>query len=149
MSAACQQVGDKIAAAGSGGPGPRILTFGEALFTFKSSVSIPVPGGGDTASLCLRAIGGSELNVAVALARLGHDVEWTSVLPTGPLGDEVLVAARRAGVGVSMVPRRDGEIGTLHVVAGSKAPFYQRSHSVSVPSPPVAGALCGIFGRSG
>jgi len=106
-----------------------ILAFGEALLTFKSDPAAVV-GGGATASACLRAVGGSELNVAVALAHLGLDVEWASVLPEGALGGEVIEVAKRAGVGVDAVYRRNGDIGTLHVLPGATAPIYQRSRSV-------------------
>lgn len=43
-------------------------------------------------------IGGSELNVACLLARLGRRVAWVSRLPEGPLGRAVDGEARRHGV---------------------------------------------------
>lgn len=107
-----------------------VLCFGEALLTYKFDPSAPVPGGGDTASVCLRAVGGSELNVAVALSRIGVRSAWASVLPTGGLGDDVLDVAAAAGVDTSLVARRAGDIGTLHVRRGTHAPLYQRSRSV-------------------
>jgi hypothetical protein len=108
-----------------------VLCFGEALLTYKFDPSAPVPGGGDTASVCLCAVGGSELNVAVALSRIGVRSAWTSVLPTGGLGDDVLEVAAASGVDTSLVARRAGDIGTLHVRRGTQAPLYQRSRSVS------------------
>src|SRR5271156_140471 len=43
-------------------------------------------------------IGGSELNVACVLARLGRRTAWVSRLPEGPLGRIVEGEARRHGV---------------------------------------------------
>jgi 2-dehydro-3-deoxygluconokinase len=48
-------------------------------------------------------IGGSELNVACVLARLGHSTAWVSRLPEGPLGRIVDGEARRHGVDTSFV----------------------------------------------
>ena len=48
----------------------------------------------------MRSVGGDELNVLVALARLGYPTRYASVLPEGPLG-AVVGACRgpRAGSG--------------------------------------------------
>jgi 2-dehydro-3-deoxygluconokinase len=48
-------------------------------------------------------IGGSELNVACVLARLGRRAAWVSRLPEGPLGRIVDGEARRHGVDTSFV----------------------------------------------
>jgi 2-dehydro-3-deoxygluconokinase len=48
-------------------------------------------------------IGGSELNVACVLARLGRKVAWVSRLPDGPLGRIVDGEARRHGVDTNWV----------------------------------------------
>jgi 2-dehydro-3-deoxygluconokinase len=48
-------------------------------------------------------IGGSELNVACLLARLGRRAAWVSRLPVGPLGRMVDGEARRHGVDTSHV----------------------------------------------
>lgn len=48
-------------------------------------------------------IAGSELNVAVLLARLGLSAVWVSRVPKGPLGRLVLTRARAQGVDVSRV----------------------------------------------
>jgi hypothetical protein len=114
----------------------QVLCFGEALLTFKYDPSASVPGGGDTATACLRAVGGSELNVAVALSRIGVRSAWASVLPTGGLGDDVIEVADGAGVDTSHVIRHAGDIGTLHLRRGEQAPLYQRSRSVRLASQP-------------
>src|SRR3989442_12643951 len=48
-------------------------------------------------------IGGSELNVACLLSRLGRRTAWVSRLPEGPLGRIVDGEARRHGVDTSFV----------------------------------------------
>ena len=72
-----------------------MLTFGESLLTSK-----PAPSTAPTALLAdgctaqLQAVGGAEMNTAVALARTGCSAGWVSVLPHGPLGDLVARVAR-------------------------------------------------------
>ena len=44
------------------------------------------------------AIGGTESNVAVALARLGRPVAWLSALPRNPWGRRIAGELRRHGV---------------------------------------------------
>ncbi len=74
--------------------------------------------------------GGDELNVAIALAKLGHgSVSWASVLPTGPLGDVVLEAARSHKVDTSQVSRVEGDIGIFTVLPEKKTVHYQRRHA--------------------
>ena len=113
-----------------------LVTFGEAMLTYK-----PVPPStcNDTplttgASLVVQAVGGAELNTAVAASLVGKKAAWASVLPAGPLGKVVVDAAAAAGLELAApyVITADGAtIGTVHVVddgAGSR-PHYQRSHS--------------------
>ncbi len=106
-----------------------VVAFGEAVLTYKPA------GAGDGSQLArpmLQAVGGAELNVAVALARAGGRADWVSVLPLGPLGEIVLSAALEAGVNTSAVDLVGGcDIGTLHVVEGETGPtpHYQRRRS--------------------
>ena len=115
-------------------PCAALLTFGEALLTYKAP-PVPAPQGVPGASTVIQAIGGSELNVAVALAQLGSpsaSAAWVSVLPTGPLGDLVVNTANAVGVDTSTVVRMpDSDIGTLHVVDDGTGPrpHYQRHRS--------------------
>ena len=75
------------------------LTLGETL------VRLSPPGMQrlDQARLFEVGIGGSELNVACLLARLGRRAAWVSRLPLGPLGRIVAGEARRHGVDMSLV----------------------------------------------
>jgi sugar/nucleoside kinase (ribokinase family) len=96
----------------------RLLTFGEAMLRFA-----PLPAGDvempdASAGVFLRSVGGDELNVAVATARLGCPApQWVSALPTGPLGDAVSTCGTAAGVDMSCVVRvPDAELGTFYVL---------------------------------
>lgn len=75
------------------------LTLGETLIR----LSPPAMQRLDQARLFEVAIGGSELNVACLLARLGRRVAWVSRLPRGPLGRIVDGEGRRHGVDMSHV----------------------------------------------
>lgn len=62
------------------------------------------PGCGLGSSVLLRkSIGGSEVNVALTLARLGHRVGWAGAVGDDPFGHEGVRTLRGAGVDVSRV----------------------------------------------
>lgn len=63
--------------------------------------------------------GGAEANVAVSLARLGHDAVMVSTLPSGPLGDAALGELRRHGVDTRSIRRRDGRMGVYYMASGA------------------------------
>jgi 2-dehydro-3-deoxygluconokinase len=64
-------------------------------------------------------IGGSELNVACLLARLGRRAAWVSRIPEGPLGRIVDGEARRHGVDTRFVRRMPGaRLGLMFFEAG-------------------------------
>ena len=113
-----------------------LVTFGEAMLTYK-----PVPPSTHNgpplttgASLVVQAVGGAELNTAVAASLVGKKTAWASVLPAGPLGKVVVDAAAAAGLKLAapyVIEAEGATVGTVHVVddgAGSR-PHYQRSHS--------------------
>jgi len=60
-------------------------------------------------------VGGSESNVAVALARLGKKVAWWSRLPENALGQQVANTLRAQQVDVSGVRWSEGRLGTYFV----------------------------------
>lgn len=74
------------------------LSLGETLIR----LSPPGPQRLDQARLFEVGVGGSELNVACLLARLGRRAAWLSRLPEGPLGRIVDGEARRHGVDMSL-----------------------------------------------
>ena len=122
---------------GSGTKHLDLVTFGEAMLTYKPA---PPATCNDTplttgASLVVQAVGGAELNTAVAASLVGKKAAWASVLPAGPLGKIVIDAAAAAGLELAAPYVRfeanGATVGTVHVVddgAGPR-PHYQRSHS--------------------
>ena len=78
-----------------------VFTLGETMvrFTPKGFVRLE-----EAAELELR-VGGTESNVAVALARLGLRVSWASKLPRNPLGE---LTARRLELWGGRLPRTLG-----------------------------------------
>src|SRR2546423_4862860 len=76
-----------------------LLTCGETLLR----LSPPGMQRLDQARLFEIRVGGSELNVACLLARLGRRTAWVSRLPEGPLGRIVDGEARRHGVDTRFV----------------------------------------------
>lgn len=64
-------------------------------------------------------LGGAEANVAVSLARLGHDVRMASVLPDNPLGASAAAELRRHGVDTRFVVNGAGRMGLYFTTAGA------------------------------
>jgi len=110
-----------------------LVTFGEAMIRFAPLT----PQDEDTASInpsaaaqYLRTVGGDELNVAVAMSRLGVKSQWISVLPSGPMGNIVKDSAITAGVDMShVVYREHAELGTFYVFPKERRVYYQRANS--------------------
>lgn len=90
------------------------LTLGETLIR----LSPPGMQRLDQARLFEVGIGGSELNVACLLARLGRRTAWVSRLPEGPLGRIVDGEARRHGVDMSLVKWVQARQGLMFFEAG-------------------------------
>jgi 2-dehydro-3-deoxygluconokinase len=82
----------------------RVVTLGEIMLRLKA------PGRERLfqSPLLEATFGGAESNVAVALAQLGLDSAFVTVLPPGPVGDAAIGELRRFGVDTSLV-RRGGE----------------------------------------
>ena len=113
-------------------PSYDFLTLGETLLR----LSPPGLQRLDQARLFEIGVGGSELNVACLLARLGRRTAWVSRLPEGPLGRIVDGEARRHGVDtrfVRWIP--DARLGLMFFEPGP-APrnarvLYDRKHSAA------------------
>ena len=94
--------------------GVRIVCFGELL------LRLAAPG----RELLLQErrldvhVGGAEANVAVALARLGHDVAMVSRVPDNALGDAAAGHLRRYGVDASAVTTGPGRMGLYFLSPG-------------------------------
>jgi 2-dehydro-3-deoxygluconokinase len=76
-----------------------VITFGESMVIFNPEVTGPLRYVNNFA----KALGGAESNVAVALARLEHEVGWFSKLGSDEFGRFVINSIRAEGVDVSRV----------------------------------------------
>ena len=108
------------------------LTLGETLLR----LSPPGMQRLDQARAFEIGVGGSELNVACLLARLGRRTAWVSRLPSGPLGRIVDGEARRHGVDTSFVRWIEGARLGLMFFEPGPAPrnarvIYDRKHSAA------------------
>ncbi|WP_238475346.1 sugar kinase [Sphingomonas cavernae] len=113
----------------------RIVFFGELL------LRLTAPG----RELLLQSgrldvhVGGAEANVAVGLARLGHDTKMVSAAPDNPLGQAAIDALRGHGVDCSAVQRRDGRMGLYFLTPGAglraSEVVYDRAHSSFAEAP--------------
>src|SRR6185437_11507185 len=113
-------------------PSYELLTCGETLLR----LSPPGLQRLEQAHLFETGIGGSELNVACVLARLGRRTAWVSRLPEGPLGRIVDGEARRHGVDtrfVRWIP--DARLGLMFFEPGPQPRnarvIYDRKHSAA------------------
>ena len=90
------------------------LTLGETLIRLSPPGMLRL----DQARAFEVGVGGSELNVACLLARLGRRAAWVSRLPLGPLGRIVDGEARRHGVDMNQVKWVDARQGLMFFEAG-------------------------------
>ncbi len=107
-----------------------VVTFGEAMLRLSPSHFARLE---QTHSLDVE-IGGSELNVAVGVSRLGMASAWVSKLPNNALGRMVRNRARELGVDVSHVIFSDQGRQGLYFVEYGAAPrassvLYDRGNS--------------------
>eukprot|EP00730_Choanoeca_flexa_P014038 TRINITY_DN5987_c0_g1_i3.p1 TRINITY_DN5987_c0_g1~~TRINITY_DN5987_c0_g1_i3.p1 ORF type:complete len:602 (+),score=128.65 TRINITY_DN5987_c0_g1_i3:2-1807(+) len=111
-------------------PSVQLIGFGEAMIRFAPMPNAPTLAD-PTASVMLRSVGGDELNVTVAAARLMKEgdaaPQWISVLPEGPMGDLVHESGAKAGVDLQHIVRvANADIGTFTVIPEMKQVHYQR-----------------------
>jgi 2-dehydro-3-deoxygluconokinase len=113
-------------------PNYDLVTLGETLLR----LSPPGMQRLDQARAFEVGVGGSELNVACVLARLGRRTAWVSRLPEGPLGRIVDGEARRHGVDtrfVRWIP--DARLGLMFFEPGppprNARVIYDRKHSAA------------------
>jgi 2-dehydro-3-deoxygluconokinase len=107
-----------------------LVTFGEAMIRLSPPDFKRLE---QTTTLDLN-IGGTELNVAVGIARLGLKSSWVSRLPDNPLGRMVANKARELGVDVSPVIWEKGGRAGLYFLEFGATPrptsvVYDRAHS--------------------
>lgn len=94
----------------------------------------------ETESHYTRAVAGAEVNVAVALRRLGYSVGWISRLGDDPLGNYILATLQSEGIDVGCV-RRDPFHPTgfqlkSRVLSGNpEVVYYRRGSAASLMAP--------------
>lgn len=89
-----------------------VITLGEAMVRLWVSNGMRI----ETAEALRISVGGSEANVAVALARAGCKVSWMSRLPDSSLGKRIANEIRMHGVDLSAVSwSSDGRAGLYFV----------------------------------
>src|SRR5262245_6219212 len=95
---------------------PDVITFGEVMVRLAPPHFQRLE---QARSLGLE-IGGTELNTAAGLARLGRSVEWVSRLPNNPLGKLIANRVREVGVGDRHVQHvEDGRCGLYFLEFGA------------------------------
>jgi 2-dehydro-3-deoxygluconokinase len=100
-----------------------IATYGEPLLRLSTGVGSQI----DRVGTLEVAVGGAELNVAVALTALGRSARYISAVPDSALGDRVITELRSRGVLTDHVQRvPDARMG-LYFVEHAGAP---RAHRV-------------------
>lgn len=93
----------------------RIVCFGEIMIRLTApagELMLQTPGLDVT-------FGGAEANVAVSLARLGHDARMATVLADNALGQATLTELRRYGVDTSLTRLGAGRMGLYFVTLGA------------------------------
>jgi 2-dehydro-3-deoxygluconokinase len=107
----------------------RIVCFGELLVRLSG-----VDGEQLLQSPSLHVhFGGAEANVAVSLARFGHDAAMVSMVPPNALGTAAIAELRRHGVDTSGIQTGPGRMGLYFLTPGavsrSSAVLYDRAGS--------------------
>lgn len=109
---------------------PEVVTFGETM-----ALMLPTGSKGIEYSPHLAtSFGGAESNVAIGLARLGHQVGWFGRLGSDPLGRMILKKIRGEGVDVSKaVLADDAPTGLMfrEVISGKTSVYYYRHQSAA------------------
>jgi 2-dehydro-3-deoxygluconokinase len=116
----------------------RIVCFGELLIRLSSA-----DGEQLLQSPSLRVhFGGAEANVAVSLARFGHDSAMASVVPPNALGAAAIAELRRHGVDTAAIVAAPGRMGLYFLTPGAvsrpSAVLYDRTGSAFALADPAA-----------
>src|SRR4051812_14481658 len=120
-------------------PGEKVVTFGEAMLRLTP----PALQRLEQANAFDLWVAGAELNVAVALTRLGRPAAWGWRVPGNALGRRLAAHARAHGVDTGGVEwARDGRVGLLFVEVGQRpratASLYDRQGSAFARLDPAA-----------
>lgn len=84
-------------------------------------------------------VAGAEANVATALARLGHDVGFASMVPDNDLGRAAIATLRGHGIDTGRIQRSGDRMGLYFVTSGAgmraTEVIYDRAHSAFAEAP--------------
>ena len=113
-----------------GKPAFDLITWGETMLRFSPPSGVSI----ESAPIMEVGVGGTESNVAVAMARLGKRVCWVSRLPENPLGRRVAAEIAAHGVDTSHVLWAPGERMGVNFIETASAPranvvIYDRAGS--------------------
>jgi 2-dehydro-3-deoxygluconokinase len=117
-----------------------VVTWGETMLRLSTPRGVPL----EAAPALELAVGGTESNLAIALARLGRRTAWVSRLPEHPLGRRIARDIAAHGVDVSHVLWADGtEKAGLYFIEPGAAPrsnlvLYERRDSAIARLEPAA-----------
>lgn len=100
-----------------------IVTFGEIMLRLKPPHVLRL---GQSPEL-EGTFGGGEANVAVSLARFGHQARFISAIPANPVGDWCVQSLRGQGVDVSQLLRQGERLGIYFLETGAS----QRASTVT------------------
>ncbi len=125
-----------------------IVSFGEIMLRLTPPGKVLIKN----AQSFSASYGGSESNVLVALAALGHDTEYLTVLPENSLGDAALCHLARLGVGTKYIKCRGSVLGSYFLEEGfggrgSSVIYNRRGSEVSQSNGELynEAELCEIF----
>src|SRR5690606_15747222 len=107
---------------------PEAVTFGETMGLLMPNGTQGI----ETAHQFNKGFGGAESNVAIGLARLGHQTGWFSRLGDDPIGKYIYKSIRGEGVDVSRVTISDqAPTGLMLREQGFQgvSVYYYRKHS--------------------
>ncbi|MSC83612.1 sugar kinase [Eubacterium sp. am_0171] len=108
-----------------------VITFGEAMVVFISEET----GEFKDVSDFTKGLAGAELNVAVGITRLGHNVKYITRLGTDPYGDYIFDFIKKEGIDTSgVIFDRDHLTGSYiksKVHQGDPQVFYYRKNSAA------------------
>lgn len=86
--------------------------------------------------------GGGEANVAVSLARFGHEARFVTLLPANEIGDAAMADLRRFGVDTRFIVRQGSRLGIYYAETGANQRpskvVYDRAHSAIAEAKPGA-----------
>lgn len=109
---------------------PEVVTFGESMGLMMPSG----PKGIEYSAQFEKSLAGAESNLAIGIARLGHQSGWFGRLGSDPLGKYIVKQIRGEGVDVSRaVLSADAPTGLIirEVVSGKSSVYYYRRNSAA------------------